>query len=122
MSFTDQQDVLEPEVIASRLAFPDAQAWLDGHGTAVGEFNVGWFGSTMISTRGCFAVVNLGQDNVANLVGEILRIRNGPRSVLVYCVARTTLPWDIAISRRAFLELSLLTEASLLSSSVETIA
>lgn len=105
----------EPEVIASRLGFPDAQAALDGVTVErrTTSASLGWFGTALVDERGSLCMVS-ADSPFADLVGDRLRLRVGPRrrSVVVYVFGRADLPdgWDLAVSRRSFLAVARLTQ------------
>lgn len=75
--------------------------------TPVGVITVGWHDTTVQPYAGCFAVVAESRPEMADLVGEILRVGGErEREVLVYVLGRADVDQPISLSRRAFLALS----------------
>ena len=99
--------MLEPDIIYSARAFPDVQADLNLYPPRPinGVFTCGWYGTSISEGRGSFAIVN---DNgpLADRIGDYLRVQFTNKSVTVYCVESFTIPYDIAITRRAYFELA----------------
>jgi hypothetical protein len=96
-----QQD---PEILIGRMSFPDAQATMDGVGEQFDPYfhTLGWRETTIGAQLGSFCVVN-EESPLADLVGDYLRFRYGrDRSVMAYCVASGTIPYEIAVTRRVF--------------------
>lgn len=104
----------EDEVNWGRRAFGEAQALLAGDvaRTASPEALVGWYDSAAHPESGSFAVVR-ADGAYADLVGDVLRVTNGERSCLVYVVDFANVDEDLAVYRRAFLHLGLLSRGSL---------
>lgn len=111
----------QPMLMICRRGFQDAQALL--HGTAQRlasrRSNVSWFGGNLYpETAGSIAVVD-PNGALADLVGDIIRVTLlGPGEaphVYVWVDGSVSLEPDIelALARRAFLELSLLSAESL---------
>jgi hypothetical protein len=108
----DEDEVVlpaEPEILAARQGFADAQR--DLAGVAVermpGLPSCGWYGTAVSAERGSFALVNRGGPLEA-LIGDRLKLTYGDCSVYVYCFGSEDLDWDIHITRRAFAALELL--------------
>lgn len=99
----------EPEILAARRPFPDAQAALEGGTLELREtlFSCGWYGSSISRERGCFALVN-DTGGLSDLIGDRVRLMSGTRSVIVYVVGGGTFDYDIHLMRRAYAALSLL--------------
>lgn len=100
---------VEPLIIEGRQGFADAQAALAGTvDTTIADrrLDVGWYGSQVIATRGCFAVVDVEREDLGGLVGDVLLLTHGSRYVYVYCVARAQVSLPLCISRRAFMALA----------------
>lgn len=100
---------VEPEVFAGRRAFATAQTLLQGVALRrLDEFvDVGWYDTSVHPESGCFAVVRDGGP-LTDLVGEILHVTRGDRSVFAYCVGRRAVPTDLALYRRAFRAIAIL--------------
>lgn len=100
----------EREVLIARKAFPDAQVELSGVSAPYsgGPYALGWFGTRIVDERGAFAVVSEGGP-LEDLIGEIVLLRYGQRSVFVYCVGASDIAdYDIGVTRRAFAALAVL--------------
>lgn len=105
--------------IVARLAFPDAQALMEGQtvaDAAVYDTTAGWHGTVKDSNKGSFAVVR-SAGPLAGLVGKRVRVTSRThrtRSVIVYVFGTVSdLDPDISLARRAFAALDLLTADSL---------
>lgn len=100
----------EPQILEAKQAFPEFQERYAG---AAGKplhapYTVGWIGTNVLATRGAFCVVNMDEPDLEVLVGEYVRIFLANRSVVVYCAGREVLPYQIGVTRRAFMALALL--------------
>jgi hypothetical protein len=109
---------LEPEVHVARQAFPDAQTQLAGEPvSAIGLLDVGWYDSSVEPEGGSIAVVRAGGpydgEGDEGLIGRRLRVTRDGRSVFVYVLGARGVPDDVAVARRAFLALGLLTHDTL---------
>lgn len=114
-------DLPEPEVLIGRRAFAEAQALFDGERIAVvGRVAVGWHDTAVQPETGSFAVVRVGGPHTG-LLGEVIRVTRGDRSVLAYVLGSAGVPTDISLARRAFFALGLLASESL-DCSVEVVA
>jgi hypothetical protein len=108
------EPIVEQEVADARRAFPQAQVLLAG--APISQLpafvSVGWYDSTVHAETGAFALVR--EDGpYTDLVGEVIRVSYRARQAYVYVVGATLdLPVDLALYRRAFLELALLTRSS----------
>ena len=105
----------EPEILAARQGYLDAQADLMGGvfsrdpGTT---YTCGWFGTSVMSERGFFALVN--EDGpLTDLIGDRLRVIVGGRSVYVYVLTSAVLPQDLCLARRPFAALAQLAVSEL---------
>lgn len=97
----------ENEVIIARGGFADTQEDIRGSSTVIGQFTVGWYGTSVNEERGAFAVVNR-DGPLLNYVGDFLSVRRGQRTVYVYVFGSASIIADIGLARRAYLGLSLL--------------
>lgn len=100
----------EPEINVSRRAFPVAQSLLSGGVVRIASpaAPVGWFGTTVFAETGSVAVVRAGGP-LEELVGEIVAVSYGGRSVYAYVAISTALleeDVDLSLSRRTFLALA----------------
>ena len=97
----------EPDIVFSRGAFPDVQADLAVYPPRLidGVFTCGWYGTAIHPERGSFCLVNEAS-KLGDRVGDYLRVSYLSKSVTVYCVQALTLPYDLALTRRAFFELA----------------
>lgn len=105
---------VEPEVASARRAAEAAQAALDAPTRSVHPalVNVGWHDTSVHPERGFFAVV--ARDGpLTDLIGDVLRVSAGDRSVIVYCMASGDVPTDLSIARRAMLTLAALAAATI---------
>lgn len=95
----------EPEVLAGRRAFPEAQRLLDGPTLRSADDlrNAGWHGTLTHPEAGAFAVV---RRDLEDYVGEVIRVTYGSRSCVVYVVAARDVPQELSLTRRAFMALS----------------
>lgn len=73
---------------------------------------MGWYGTETHPEAGAFAVVRDGW-GIEGLIGRVLKITVGSRSIFVYVVGARDVPADVAVTRRAFLGLGLLAQESL---------
>ena len=91
------------ELLASRRAFPEAQHLLAGAAQErlIDLVAFGWHGTDVSDESGAVAVARLGGP-YEELVGEILRVVAGARSVYVYCWETAEVPTDLSLTRRAF--------------------
>lgn len=102
------------QVNAGRRAFAQTQALLTGTvaRTVALLADVGWYDSAAHPETGAFALVR--EDGAyADLVGEILLVTNGDRSCYVYCIDFGDVTGDLALYRRAYLHLGLLSHETL---------
>jgi hypothetical protein len=103
--------IYESDINFARNGFTDVQATLDTYAAKMfdGEFTCGWYGTIVNDERGAFCVVNPDSD-LADEVGNYLRIKHSYSGTLdaisVYCVESHSIPYDLALSRRAFLALA----------------
>lgn len=102
------EGLTEPEILIGQRCFGDAQRLLgEGlRGQAVGTYTVGWHDTNVQPYRGCFAVVSETDPDLAELVGEVLRVNARDLGVLVYVLGREDVPHSISLARRAFLAIS----------------
>lgn len=117
---------LEPEVLASRRAFPQAQAMLAGapKRMVAPAATVTWHGSSVHPETGAVALVDPAGP-LADLVGEVIRLTRvtpgATRRVFVYVVGSASLDGDLSLTRRAFLSLGLLALSDI-TAIIETVA
>lgn len=103
----------DPDRVAGRRAWATAQRLYAGSVLeTVGSFEVGWYDTATHPETGAFALVahDAGLDH---LFGEILRVRAGQREAFVYVLGAAAVPVPIALSRRAFFSLELLSAETL---------
>lgn len=112
----------EPEILIGRRAFATAQTLFAGVAARrlPERTDVGWYGTETHAEIGAFAVVRDGW-GLDDLIGEVLRVSVGRRAVFVYVVGARGIPTDIALARRAFLGLGLLSSEAL-SAVIEVVA
>lgn len=99
----------EPDIVFARGAFPAVQIDLDDYPSKAiaGEFVCGWYGTGINEERGSFCVVS-SNGELANRVGDYLRISYLTNHVTLYCVESHDILYDLAITRRAYWELAAL--------------
>ena len=98
----------EPAVLAGRLGFIDAQAAMLGAPRVIGISSVSWYGTDVSDERGCFGLVDPA-GALYDKVGDFLKLTVLGLSVNVYIIGSYSgLTTDIAITRRAYLAISLL--------------
>lgn len=97
----------EPDIVFARGGFSDVQDTLMQYSTRRldGLFTCGWYGTAIQPERGSFCIVNANGD-LANQIGNYLSVTYGGLSTALYCVETRQIPYDIAITRRAFLDLA----------------
>lgn len=101
------EGLTEPDVLIGQRCFPDAEALFAlPVAQVLGAYTVGWHDTFAQPYRGNFAVVSDAVPEVADLVGETLRIGARGLSVNVYVLGRAEVPHRISLARRAFLALS----------------
>ena len=101
------EGLTEPEVLVGQYPFVNAQAAFgEGAEEPLGLFTVGWHDTSVQPYRGCFAVVSDAQADVADLVGDVIRVRARGEEVYVYVLGRADVPHPISLARRAFLAVS----------------
>lgn len=101
---------VEPEILIGRRAWNKSQQLLNVGGPVLFARNeaVGWYGDSVDENVGAFAMVRT-ESALTDLVGEVLQIKRGRVAVYVYCVGESdALIEDLAVSRRAFMPLGLL--------------
>lgn len=106
--------IVEQELLDGRRAFPEAQRLFAGVALRrlPERVDVGWHGTDIDVETGAFAVVRDGA-GLDDLIGEILIVSVGTRSVLVFVMGARAVPQDISLSRRGFLALGLLAKESI---------
>lgn len=100
----------EPDILEAKQPFPEVQAryaQAGARGVIAEGFTVGWVGTSVLTTRGALCLVNYDDPTLERFIGEWLRVWYGLRSVSVYCAASGVLPYQIGLTRRAFLALDL---------------
>jgi hypothetical protein len=102
--------VAEAELMWAQRAFPKAQQLLAATGAPTrrlpGLVDIGWHGTEVEPIAGAVGVIGLGGDQ--DLLGEVVRVSNGTRSIYVYLLGVRAVPTPYSVSRRAFLGLGLL--------------
>jgi hypothetical protein len=107
---------VNPKVLIARRCFADAQSLLQNAPQLeriTGTWETGWYDTSLSPEVGSFAIVNPG-DSLAGLVGRVIRVSAQERACFVYVVgSEASLLRPIALQRRAFLALGLLSKTSL---------
>lgn len=108
--------LVEKEIMWGRRAFPTAQQLLGATGVPAqrlpGRVSVGWHGTEVDPETGSFAVVADDSD-YGDLIGDVLSVTSGRRTVFVYVLGSRGVPQPISLCRRPFLALGLLGNESL---------
>lgn len=104
----------EPELLTIRRAFPEAQLALAGVPLdRVFAGPVGWHGTSVHPELGSAHAVVRSFSDLDELIGEVLRITvPGRPPIFVYVVGARDVPWQVSVSRRAFMALGLLSAES----------
>lgn len=104
-------DQVDEEILLARRALPKAQELLAGEvqASSAQSIEVGWYDQNLDVEVPAFAVVHPAGD-YADLVGEILKVSRRGKSVFVYVHRSADAGVDLALCRRAFLELGELWE------------
>lgn len=107
---------VDPKVLIARRCFSDAQSALQSapvEAALPGTWEAGWYDTTLNPESGSFALVS-PTSALAPLIGRVLRVASGQRFVFVYVIAAVAgMDWPLALQRRAFLALGLLSKPSL---------
>jgi len=109
----DTESILEyeTELMWGRRSFWTAQTWFAqfaGVQAVHQNVSINWHGTTTDLNAGSFAVVRSGS-SLQSLVGDILKVWIGSRSVFVYCCADSDIILtDISLYQRAFMAIGLL--------------
>jgi hypothetical protein len=116
----------EQEIIDGRQPWPIAQERLRGPALRrlSSTVDTGWYDTSLHPEQPGFCLVRDGAgDEFTELIGEVLRVQRGSREAFVYCLGARLLPptVDLALTRRAFLSIALLSESSV-SCTVEVVA
>lgn len=100
-------DTTEADILYARGAFPEIQLELSAFPSRRidGLFSCGWYGTAINDERGSFCIVN-SEGPLAEMVGEYLRVYYLTKDVALYCVESHAIPYDLAITRRAYFELA----------------
>jgi hypothetical protein len=108
------EPIVEIEVADARRSFSKAQELLAGVPFRLIPYvEVGWYDTAAHPEDGCFALVR-EEGPYTDLVGEVLRVTYGSRpGVFVYVIGGADIPQDLALYRRAFLAVALLTKESI---------
>ena len=82
----------------------------------VGLIDVGWHEGTL-HPAGALALVRFGSDyadpaSADYLVGDVLRLSGGAREAFVYVYGAADVPYDLSLSRAAFIRLDRLTRSA----------
>jgi hypothetical protein len=93
-----------PEILDARRPYEQAQRFLDGtiKEEILTAHELGWYGTALHP-----------DGELADLVGDRVRIIYGRRSTIVYVFASADIPYDIAITRRSYAALELLSVDSI---------
>jgi hypothetical protein len=106
----------DPKVLIARRCFRDAQSLLQSAPISevlAGTWETGWYDTTLSPEVGSFALVS-PTGALASLVGKVIRVIAGERACFVYVVASSgALTTPLALQRRAFLSLALLSRTSI---------
>lgn len=102
-------DMPELEVQWGRRAFPVSQALMLGTPVSrvQGLIETGWYDTSVHPEEGAFCLVDRAGP-LADLLGDIVKITLKDRFIFVYCIGTSSLPFPIALARRAYLSLALL--------------
>lgn len=73
----------------------------------------GWHDTATYPLEGAFALID-PESGLDDLIGEVLAVHYGTRTVYVYCYTMVGLPYPLSLYRRAFLGLTLLTRKTIL--------
>ena len=105
---------MEPEIMAGRRGFPDAQRLFAGVPLRrlPTRIDVGWHGTSIDPETGAFAVVRDGA-GLDDLIGEVLHLIVGRKEAFVFVLGSRNVPQDISLTRRGFLALGLLSRESI---------
>lgn len=107
---------VDPKVLIGRRCFADAQSIFQGapiEEALTGSFECGWYDTTLSPETGSFALVS-PTGSLAGLAGRVIRVAAQERSVYVYVIGTAAgMDWPIALARRAFLALGLLSKPML---------
>lgn len=105
---------IDEEVLLGRRAFAVSQeAWTRAPVRRVPRFvTVGWYDTVVDAETGPFALVDRSAE-LDDLVGEIIKVNREHLSVFVYVLGSADLETDFALTRRGFLEISVLANEEL---------
>lgn len=98
----------EPEILDAARAWPEAQEALRGSTagrTPLLRVMTTWYGTSVHPLEGAFALVDPA-GAYAHLKGDVLEVRYRRKSIFVYCIASAGLPYEFAITRKAYFELT----------------
>lgn len=108
--------VIDPKVLVGRRCFRDAQSLLQAaplQEALPGIWEAGWYDASLSPEVGSFALVNPA-GSLAVLANRVIRVSAQQRSCFLYVVGSMAgMNWPLAIQRRAFLHLGLLSRPSL---------
>lgn len=106
----------EQEIRDGMRAFHTAQERLAASLSRSSVYSVvqtGWYSTDIDPRRGCFAYVQK-QSRLEDVVGDIVEVSyRANRSVFVYVLGAADLPYELHLSRRAFVALNTLGHESL---------
>jgi len=107
---------VDPKVLIGRRCFADAQSLFQGaplQEVLAGTWETGWYDTTLSPEVGSFALVS-PTGALASLVGRVIRVEANERACFVYVLAASgALNTPLALQRRAFLSLALLSSTSI---------
>lgn len=107
---------VDPKILIGRRCFADAQSLLQAaplQEALPGTWEAGWYDANLSPEVGSFAVVNPA-DALAPLAGRVIRVSAQERFCFLYVIGAVAgMDWPLAIQRRAFLHLGLLSLPSL---------
>lgn len=98
-------DLDEPEILDGMRGWTGAQRAFAGVVDPARPryvLDVGWYDTGIDDNEGAFCMVRTGSP-LEELVGDVVHVRRGTRSGLVYCVGAASIATDLALARPAFL-------------------
>lgn len=103
----------ESELVIGRRSFVAAQKYLSTFVSVVSTISnvsLSWHDTAVDLNEGSFAVVQSGSD-LEDLVGEIVRVKVGRRTVFAYVVAESSMiQVDMTLAQRPFMAVGLLAQ------------
>lgn len=101
-------DMTEPDILNGMRGLTGAQSAFAGVADPVKTrfiTDCGWYGTDVDEHEGFFCLAQ-ADSALEDLIGEVVQIRYGVRSVLVYCVGATELPGELSLARTAYMQLA----------------